>query len=530
VSGRLPEEDSHDGQSRRAPVPWEALVAALLMVLVAMLAAGVLVRDPGRRRRVLNRAGRTWLQVENTTWRTTRPLRRRQKKIEHEVVRLAKELWDRVDDLVFAPALTQIPKLSRRLYAHGAFMGAAPALLSDPRWRRILAFLMPDVFLDVRTAVERGIEPRALIPMFENNPVVAAFGVWRHHAFKAEEDRDDLGEAMEWDVFLSSALVDAWYAAKPEHRPAILASLVDSMVIAHASTTDTLQEQMGLCQWGDVRKTRKTELGGVQAGAWLDLFARALMLARAPSMAEAITAMQQEPRRHEAEECLKHTFVQEIPPEQAVAEYLRLTGRTHFSVVLEVKSLQIGPLLLKALVVELNRRSIHVCAVGSFQQTEILGVSEVTQRVGAETLGGPREILFMHFVGDVQVACDRGQLATGTMVMFNGASLLLATRDGAGYRYTVDEQVLAELDEYRVRYDLALGLYVQENDCDADAVHMLSELVGQRQELFALGFAWGGVQGEVAIAAGVGDHRGFGAQRVLGQVGVAAAWRIARAR
>jgi hypothetical protein len=213
-----------------------------------------------------------------------------------------------------------------------------------------------------------------------------------------------------------------------------------------------------------------------------------------------------------------------------VAEYLRLTGRTHFSVVLEVKSLQIGPLLLKALVVELNRRSIHVCAVGSFQQTEILGVSEVAQQVGRETLPGPREILFMHFVGDVQVACDRGQLGQGTVVMFNGASLLLATREGAGYHYTVDEQVLAELAEYRTRYDLTLGLYVQENDCDADAVRLLSELVGARPELFALGFAWGGVQGEVAIAPGVGDHRGFGAQRVLGQVGVASSWKVARAR
>ena len=164
---------------------------------------------------MLNRAGRTWLNVEDRAWRTTRPLRRRQKAVEEEVQRIAKELWDRVDDLAFAPPCVSIPRVSHRPYAHGAFMGAAPALLANSRWRRILAFLMPDVFLDVRAAVEKGTEARALIPMFENNPVVAAFGVWRHGKGLGE------GDAMEWDVFLSSALVDGWHAAAPAERSGI---------------------------------------------------------------------------------------------------------------------------------------------------------------------------------------------------------------------------------------------------------------------------------------------------------------------
>ena len=36
-------------------------------------------------------------------------------------------------------------------------------------------------------------------------------------------------------------------------------SLVDTMVIAHASTTDTVQESIGFCQWEDVRRTRKAQ-------------------------------------------------------------------------------------------------------------------------------------------------------------------------------------------------------------------------------------------------------------------------------
>ena len=109
--------------------------------------------------------------------------------------------------------------------------------------------------------------------------------------------------------------------------------------------------------------------------------------------------------------------------------------------------------------------------------------------------------------------------------MFNGASLLLATKRGKRFDYQVDEGIVDELDEYRRRHRLELGLYVQENDCDVEAVSLLSALVATRPETFSLGFAWGGAHDEVAFEAGLGDHRGFGPQRLLGRIGVGTAWK-----
>lgn len=295
--------------SRKDPAQSLIMMIGMLMVLIASMVTGYVARDPGRRRRALNRAGRTWLKVEHHAHRASRPLHRRRRRIERESVRLAEQPSEELADLVFLPCAVIVPRVNHRPYAHGAFMGAAPALLADPRWRKILAFLMPDVYQDVASAVARGVGPCDIIPMFDNNPVIAAFG--------ASHPGSSPG-ALEWDVFLSSSLVDGWHAALAEARPQILVELVDTMVIAHASTTDTVQEQIGLCQWGDVRKTPKTRLGGVQFGAWLDLFARALSLSVAEDLGAAIAEMQVLPRRHDAEECLKHTFVDEMSPERVV--------------------------------------------------------------------------------------------------------------------------------------------------------------------------------------------------------------------
>lgn len=532
---------------RRRPAPWALSLVSVLVGVFGLFAVVWVARDPRRRRRTLHRVGRSWRRVEDVATASSNRVRRKTRKLEEEARRLARELWDAVDDLPFVPnrhkflislpveapapeAPVRATRITNQYYAHGSFMGAAPSLLEDSRWRRILAFLMPDVYLDVQRAVALSSQPHALIPMFENNPVMAAFGVWR-----SVEVRRITGEAlkwapldlagMEWDVFLSGDRVEAWENATGPERDAELGRLVDTMVIAHASTTDTVQEQIGLCQWDDVRRTRKAALGGVEPSAWLDLYARALILAESAELRAAIREMVDEPRVQSYEQCLDHTFVNPLSSERAVAVHRRITGREQFSVVLEVKSQRCTLPLLVAVVEELNRRRIHVAAVGSFLIEEIRNISRVTQVVDGVTLPGPREIVFLHFAGDLQLACDRRQLRPGTSAMFNGASLLTGKRTAAGYVYAVDEVVVAELEEYRRKYALSLGLYVQENDCDVAAATLLTELVVRMPETFELGFAWGGVLDEGAIRAGLGDHRGFGSQRVLERLRVASPWK-----
>lgn len=495
--------------SPRRSAPW--IAAAVVVLTLLLVAVGILARDPRTRRRVRRRAESAWNGAESFTVRQVDRLGRRRAALEQGARRVLDQLWEAVDDLPFAPDRDPIPRVPRRLYAHGAFMGAGPLLLEDPRWRAILAFLMPDVFRDVRDAVRAGVRVVGLIPMFENNPVVAAFGVWRC-GLRGELD------AMEWDVYLDGHRVEAWEeATDPQVREALVDEIVSTMVIAHASTTDTVQEHIGLCQWEDVRRTAKSRLGGVEPDAWMDLFGRALHLADAPDLRAAIDAMRAEPRDESDLECRRHTFRAPWPAERVVERFRAVTGRPRFGVVVEIKSLRSTPELLGAIVGALNRRRVEVVAVGSFLPAEIRGVSQRAQIVDGESLPGPREVLFLHFAADLQQQCDRGQVDRGAAVMFNGACLLRLL-PGAPGRYAIDVDVVRGLEAYRVAHDLRIGLYVQEYDCDAAAAALLADLVREHAETFSLGFAWGGLADEVAMLRGRGDHRGFGSQRALQRI------------
>lgn len=442
------------------------------------------------------------------------------------------DLWDKVDDLPFVPSFLKIIPVRNQFYGHGAFMGAAPALLADARWRRILAFLMPDVFEQVNEAVKDGAGPSDLIPMFENNPVMCAFGVWRNFESRiwlGQEGDHDLS-GMEWDVFIDGDLVAELGDTSPAVRPELVNRLVSSMVIAHASTTDTVQEAIGVCQYRDVRKTPKTRLGGVEMGAWLDLYGRSLQLARATDVSDAIRDMRKEPRVESEEECARFTFVEPLSTMDVVDLHRAVTGRRHLSVILEIKSLRSTPALLRAIVRDLNVRGIHVVAVCSFRLEEVAGVSEQAQVVCGDILPGPREVLFFHFAGDVQDACDAGRVPRGQSLLFNGASLLDADQPDPEKpaAYKVKSDVVAELEQYRERFDLHVGLYVQEGDCDNAAAELLSDLLQSEPRTFELGFAWGGLQDEVAITADQTPRLGYGSQKALALVGRARQWEVGR--
>lgn len=490
-----------------------------------------------RARTFLDRLGRFWAAVERVFWRLLGGLRRQRAAIEAEVRELGQEavalgqsaiqvgadLWAGVDDLPFVPSAWKIAPVRNQFYGHGAFMGAAPALLADRTWRRILAFLMPDVFAHVERAVTEGAGAERLIPMFENNPVMCAFGVWRAFASRGVQPGATDLSGMEWDVFLDGDLVAEVLDRAPAERGPPLERLVDSMVIAHASATDTLQESLGICQYQDVRKTDKTHLGGVDSVAWLDLFGRALDLARASDTRAAIGAMAELPRVFEGEACALYTFRDPRPPAEAVRAFREVTGRLHLSVIIEIKSLRSTPELLGEIVRVLNARGIHVGAVCSFILAEIQGVSAMEQRLHGEVLPGPQEILLFHFAGDLQHACDAGLVPEGQRALFNGASLIEAPGQGD---YCVKERVVAELEAYRARLHLHLGLYVQEGDCDRAAADLISGLVDRFAHTFALGFAWGGLRDEVALERLEEPRLGYGAQQALEKVGRARQWRL----
>jgi hypothetical protein len=363
--------------------------------------------------------------------------------------------------------------------------------------------------------------------MFENNPVMCAFGLWRSLTGQAEREAWEFElVGVEWDLFIDGALAEAHEAAGPEERRGIAARILASAVIAHASTTDTLQEALGVCQHADVRKTRKTRLGGLEVAAWLDLFARALLLRRSTDPRAAMVEMAELSRVRIGEQCRLHTFEQPIPAEEAVALFSEITGRPHFSVVLEIKSLRSTPALLADLIDALNHQGIHVAAACSFSLAEVAGLSAHPQTVRGAALPGPREVLFFHFAGDLQRACDAGTVPAGISVLFNGASLLEEDPERIDGPYRIREAVVEELSVYKDRHGLHIGLYVQEGDCDSAAAERLSALVARSDDPFDLGFAWGGLREEAAIQPDEEPRLGFGSQGRLLLVGQAHLWEV----
>lgn len=487
--------------------------------------------------KLLDWFGRRWARLE-AWWgallgrlrRRRRQLRAEARLIGAEVLQLGAQIWDRVDDLPFVPERFRLTPIRTQFYGHGAFMGAAPALLADPTWRRILAFLMPDVFEQVRAAVDAGAGAPRVIPMLENNPVMAAFGIFRGAAARREGEEESPHHltGLEWDVFVDGELLEAWERARGDDaaRARVMERIIDTTVIAHASSADTVQEAMGLCQYRDVRKTPKTELGGVEMDSWLDLFARALVLARADDLAAAVAEMAKEARVDSDEECMRHTFAKPWAVRRAVEVHREVTGKPCLSVIVEIKSLRSTPEFLSDLVRALNEHGVHVAAVASFLREEVEGVGRTAQILDGVSHPGPRELQFFHFAGDLQAACDAGLVARGQSVLFNGASLLDVVRtEGGRPVYSTKLGVIAELDEYRERFQLDIGVYVQEGDCDHAAASLLSDLVDARPHTFELGFAWGGLRDEASLPTSSESRLGYGSQRMLEYVGKARQWR-----
>lgn len=485
--------------------------------------------------------------------RTVTALRRRAEARERQLVAEARLLgaevrvlgaayWGPIDALRFTPSRKRFPAVRTQYYGHGAFMGATPALLAHPRWRRILAFLMPDVFSAVQESLDAGVDVSRLMPMLENNPVLAAFGTLEATRASQSGEHPNHLAGMEWDLFVNTDLITAWEEAETEGaRAAVMDQVIDTSLIAHANALDTVQESLGISQYEDVRRSPKTAFGGVEMDAWLDIFGRSLHLAEAADFDAAVAEMAPEPRSSREEACMRGTFAAPWSVERVTALHRAVTGRPHLSVVIDIKSLRSTPPFLSGLIGHLNRFGVHVAAVGSFSKAEIEGISDNPQQLNGGTLPGAREVQFFHFAGDLQAACEAGQVSAGQCVMFNGGSLLdhvtldlgaagEAGTDAGGeavrHVYSARQRVLAELEDWRARLDLQIGLYVQEGDCEADAASVLSDIVLAWPDTFSLGFAWGGLRDEAGLPSGAEPRVGYGAQRLLEHVGKARQWRL----
>jgi Domain of unknown function (DUF4157) len=407
----------------------------------------------------------------------------------------------------------KIPETRNQFYAHGAFMGAAPQLMADKKWNRILQVLMPDVHAAATKTLKKGPQSDELILMFENNPVMAAYGMYRTKQMdiKREQGRSDRiskMEAIEWDVFLPTKIVEDYNKTKDDAEKARLAqAMVSEMIIAHGTPFQTFMENVwGKRQYEEVKKTPKTQQGGVRPGAWMDMFGKALQLATDNDW-ERKAKEYEDPKLHPRvdspnDQAAHQTFKNQLSFREVIRLYKQIFGKETFSVLLDIKSRDASPTILRALVGELNLRGVLVYGVGSFNHNELEGLSNMKQTVDGKTYFGPREVKFFHFAGDLQNACLNNKIVKGDTVMFNAGSLIsyksLAGGKATKASYKIKTEVVDQLRIYKQHYGFQLGVYVQENDIDDRAATLITELTNKDTDIFDLGFAWGGLSGQAA--------------------------------
>ncbi|KJE92231.1 hypothetical protein CAOG_03241 [Capsaspora owczarzaki ATCC 30864] len=341
--------------------------------------------------------------------------------------------------------------------------------------------------------------------------------------------------------------------------------------IAHGNVVQSLLELVGYPQYENVLRAPKTSMGGVSAKEWLVLFAEALRLAQVivappgkasapapvpvPAPADENASTASDPMSVATALRIIHDLSQgklrgRAPRGRVAAldragqgsnPWVQSTSSIPLSIALDIKSRGLTPQMVCDYVRSLNQIGIHVAAVGSFNAKEIEGVGRTLGRQHVRVpvsdteshlteTPPPLDVIFYHFVGNVQEACLTGRLKRGDHALFNGGSLLRHnpfpalerpfTSSSSSYGQMPNSHAdmpfdarMAEYDHLNFVPDLAvidglralkaqvaihLGMYIQETVAHHDAIAALVLLCNKEPALFDLGFAFGGLDDSAA--------------------------------
>jgi hypothetical protein len=405
--------------------------------------------------------------------------------------------------------------LDKPYYSHGGGMGYAGDMLKNRRWSFIAKYLTREPVAHVWETPEDGepISTGGIIKAFENNPVVSAFGCFTSCKVKSQAKHNgQCDKKWEVDLFVHPD-------ATPENPR------VDDILVAHGLPLHLGQEAIGRSSYTQVADTPLSKFGGLKLSEWKNVYTRALTLA-STSLKEF------------------SNVPTEFTWKQFIEAYRGLgTSNEYPTVVLDVKTgmKTLGrhnDALLAAIIRGLNKRGMHVEAVGSFKWDQVKNLKTLvpTQEVHVEGLNKksydtPVEpVLFFHGIEEskklggvlgkqVLDAYEQDGAASDQTVMFNGGFLLVTNhgiKSGDG-RYSVWDKAVERLERVRKRRNLRVGIYVQEYGIDAEAVDVLVKLVNSKPDLFEIGFAWGGPAGkwysEITKADGTATQAIFGHNR-----------------
>ena len=379
--------------------------------------------------------------------------------------------------------VTEFKDKKAQSYAHGAFMGAAGAFMNDSQWNQIFAAVWPEEHARV-SKIE---EIRDLMLALENNPVLSAYGECQsmQHAGqkKGEADVKKAGVVpSEWDVWLD------------KEDPGNLSKVK----IAHGNLGTTVMQSAPGMKDTTVGYNRKDVKESKNSAQWLEIFGKAIAMYRGGAAEPEAAEKQPQGQSDKMAAALAATNAEEAI--SIAIDFMRKENGG--GLILDVKSTYSTSDDINTFIDVLKARGVNVIGVGTFRHTQLDGIEE-----------GVRQVKFFHAITGLANAGASGGLKSGDHVMFNAGSLV--TKSSAGWfgrgeqSYTVNEAALQTLSDLVAKFNLHVGLYVQEGDVDEKAVDTIMKLVNKFPHLFKDGFAYGNVSGRAETET---EGTGMGSQ------------------
>lgn len=331
-----------------------------------------------------------------------------------------------------------------------------------------------------------------------------------------------------------------FYNSEVEKRAEVL---LGNMMIAHGSMSQLALEQTGIMKhfnFSRVKHTRRTLGGGVFAKHWIPTFVQALKMST-KSSSQRNGGDKLPSSEHDNKEKIPllksevSTFqelgLSSIAPTtiaESIHELKQITEcDAPLGLMLDVKSRNV-PKRVWALVLDaLRKAGARVEGIGSFYVEDIRDISLYTSVP-------VNEIIFFHSAGDLQHACHDGIIKKGDCVFFNAGSLFWNHpvhdfKDVLNTLYTCLSSFNVEdvkknyklqpytnvprseesqgditlplqsdsstIQQYKERFDLSIGMYIQEFIVDDRILEILIEHVNDNKHVYDLGLSWGGING-----------------------------------
>jgi hypothetical protein len=351
----------------------------------------------------------------------------------------------------------------KQLYAHGGYMGAAPALLRDPIWTGILRTLDPTLAEEMDRPpgpmIGQASGPSSLegtMTTLENHPVLAAFGACREQGIAWNSGRiPSRGTPLEWDVWLH-----------PEHPED-----VDQALVIHGGPfqlKDALEEldhrTVG-AESAVYQEVARTDPRGVDQ--WLSDYHRALTLfahgGQMPGVAPQVP----------------------VPP-----------------IYLDIKSASLAEevdLFVRAL----GKLGVEVAGVMAFHSSALEGLQTVD---GLMLFNGAKDLLNYFTLETAAMPEVRNRALRANRRLPGVKGGLINFGSLVNGEAILDDLVdrVADLREDMPWF--SLGGYVQENYLGQPAYAAILRMLKEHPSVFDLGFAYGNVDGRAEKHTGGDGH------------------------